>query len=142
MRRKTKLVVGLGVIVACLVYLVISGFEGASVYYFTVSELQAKEAMTAGKRVKVAGKVVDGSIEQDRGTMEVRFRAEEGGHVIPVLYKGIVPDTFKDGAEVVVEGKRGSDGVFKAEMLLAKCPSKYEGMDLEEMKKLRKEIEC
>ncbi len=137
MRRKTKVVLCLSVIVACLVYLVVSGFQGASVFFFTVSELQAKEATIGGQRVKVAGKVVDGSIEQDKGTMKVSFQAEEGGHILPVTYKGIVPDTFKDGAEVVVEGKSGADGVFHADVLLAKCPSKYEGLDLEEMKKMR-----
>ncbi|OGG52179.1 MAG: hypothetical protein A3F84_19430 [Candidatus Handelsmanbacteria bacterium RIFCSPLOWO2_12_FULL_64_10] len=138
MRRKAKLMAGLGVIVASLVYLVVSGFQNTSVYYLTVSELHAREAAVAGKRVKVAGKVVAGSIQQDRETMQVRFRAEEGGQVIPVVYRGIVPDTFKDGAEVVLEGRRGEDGVFRAETLLAKCPSKYEGMDLEQIKQQRR----
>jgi cytochrome c-type biogenesis protein CcmE len=138
MGRRTKVAAGLGVIVACLVYLVVTGFQNTSVYYFTVSELQAREGTLAGKRVKVAGKVVGGSIVQDKATMVVRFQAEEGGKIIPVAYRGIVPDTFKDGAEVVVEGKRGADGVFHAETLLAKCPSKYEGMDPEEMKKMRR----
>ena len=138
MQRKTKVAAGLGVIVVCLVYLVVAGFKNTSVYYFTVSELHAREAGLGGKRVKVAGKVVQGSIQQDKGTMEVRFRAEEGGQILPVAYRGIVPDTFKDGAEVVVEGKRGVDGTFRAETLLAKCPSKYEGMDLEQIKKQRR----
>jgi len=138
MKRKTKVALGLSVIVACLLYLVVTGFQNTSVYYFTVSELHAREAALGNKRIKVAGKVVAGSIEQDRGTMRVSFRAEEGGQVIPVVYRGIVPDTFKDGAEVVVEGKRGADGVFVAETLLAKCPSKYEGMDLEQMKQQRR----
>lgn len=138
MRRKTKLAAGLGVIVASLLYLVVTGFQNTSVYYLTVSEFHAREGGVAGKRVKVAGKVVAGSIQQDRGTMQVSFRAEEGGQVLPVVYRGIVPDTFKDGAEVVVEGKRGGDGVFRAETLLAKCPSKYEGMDLEQMKQKRR----
>lgn len=138
MRRKTKVAAGLSVIVVCLVYLVVAGFKNTSVYYFTVSELHAREASLGGKRVKVAGKVVEGSIQQDKATMEVRFQATEGGQAIRVVYRGIVPDTFKDGAEVVVEGKRGGDGVFRAETLLAKCPSKYEGMDVEQMKKQRR----
>lgn len=138
MPRKTKVAVGLSVIVACLVYLVVAGFQNTSVYYFTVSELYAREASLGDKRVKVAGKVVEGSIQQDKATMEVRFQAAEGGRVIPVVYRGIVPDTFKDNAEVVVEGKRTVDGTFRAETLLAKCPSKYEGMDLEQMKKQRR----
>jgi cytochrome c-type biogenesis protein CcmE len=138
MRRKTKVAAGLGVIVASLVYLVVTGFQNTSVYYLTVSELYAREMGVAGKRVKVAGKVAAGSISQDRGTMQVSFRAEEGGKTLPVVYRGIVPDTFKDGAEVVVEGKREADGTFRAETLLAKCPSKYEGMDLEQIKKQRR----
>ena len=111
MQRRTKVIAGLCVIVGCILYLVVSGFQSGSVYYFTVSELQAREATFGGKRVKVAGKVVEGSIQTDRGTREVRFRAEEGGQVIPVWYRGVVPDTFKDGAEVVVEGRRWCDSV-------------------------------
>ena len=138
MYRKTKMAAGLGIIVASLVYLVVTGFQNTSVYYLTVSEFHTRQTGVAGKRVKVAGKVVAGSIQQDKGTMQVRFRAEEGGQVLPVVYRGIVPDTFKDGAEVVVEGKRQADGVFRAETLLAKCPSKYEGMDLEQIKRQRR----
>ena len=138
MRRKAKLAGGLGVIVASLLYLVVTGFQNTSVYYLTVSEFHTRESLVSGRRVKVAGKVVAGSISQDRGTMQVSFRAEEGGQALAVAYRGIVPDTFKDGAEVVVEGKRGADGVFRAETLLAKCPSKYEEMDVEQIKQQRR----
>ncbi len=58
--------------------------------------------------------------------MDVRFNVTDGQAAIPVEYHGVVPDTFVDGADVVVEGGLRQDGTFVASNLLAKCPSKYE----------------
>ncbi|MDP6776038.1 MAG: cytochrome c maturation protein CcmE [Candidatus Latescibacteria bacterium] len=140
-RRKAKFAAGIVVIVLSLVYLVVSGFQNTAMYYFTVSELEAREADFVDKRIKLAGKVVPGSIQVDGQTLSVRFRIWEPvegaddaySKQRAVTYTGVVPDTFKDEADVILEGKTGSDGVFQAETLLAKCPSKYEGKSYEEM---------
>ena len=72
--------------------------------------------------------VVKGSIERAPGGRQVKFRITDGKQVVPVEYKGIIPDTFTDAEDiqVVVEGRMGRDGVFHATTLLAKCASRYE----------------
>lgn len=125
-RANRKFLIGFGVVIIALGYLIYTGFNETTVYYMTVSELHA--APIYNKNIRMNGKVVSGSIQKDEvGMMQVRFIAEEGGKQAPVTYKGVIPDTFKDGAEVVVEGTYGKDGAFIAHTLLAKCPSKYEG---------------
>ncbi len=142
-RKKVKFMAGFTIIVICLLYLVVSGFQKSAMYFFTVTELEAREADFVDKRIKLAGKVVPGSIQIDDRTLAVRFRIWEPLESAPdvfstpraVRYKGIVPDTFRDESDVVLEGTTGTNGVFHAETLLAKCPSKYEGQSFEEMKK-------
>jgi cytochrome c-type biogenesis protein CcmE len=140
--KKVRFAAGFAVIGLCLLYLVISGFQKTAMYYFTVGELEARELEFVGERIKLAGRVVPGSIQTDPRTLEVAFRIwEPGGKGFepdlpqrPVRYRGIVPDTFKDEADVILEGEVVPGGVFHAESLLAKCPSKYEGKSYQEMK--------
>jgi cytochrome c-type biogenesis protein CcmE len=107
--------------------------EGAFTYYKTLGEFQTAGAV--GVPVRVHGYVVDGTIERDVAGKQVSFAVQElaphaGGSAegaMPVVYASLeVPDLFKDGAEVVVEGKLASNGSFEATNLLAKCPSKFE----------------
>ena len=145
-RKKAKFVIGFGIIVTCLLYMVVSGFRETAMYYFTVTELEAKASQFLGKRVKLAGRVVPGSIETDRETLAVSFRIweplEDGTEAfsdpIAIRYKGVVPDTFQDGSDVVVQGHPQTTGLFRAETLLAKCPSKYEGKSYEALKQTRR----
>ena len=142
-RKKVKFMAGFAVIAVCLLYLVVSGFQKTALYYFTVTELEAREAEFVDKRIKLAGKVVPGSIQKEDQTLAVQFQiwepledaARPFSDQRTIRYKGLVPDTFKDEADVVLEGKTGTDGVFHADTLLAKCPSKYESQSYEEMKK-------
>ena len=146
-RRKARFVAGLTVIVACLLYLVIYSSQKMSMHYFTVAELEAREAEFVDRPIKLAGKVVPGSIRKDGRTSAVEFRIWEPLRGVPgtfssprtVRYSGIVPDTFRDDADVVLEGKTGADGIFHAETLLAKCPSKYEGKSYQEMQQAHSE---
>jgi cytochrome c-type biogenesis protein CcmE len=69
---------------------------------------------------------VPGSIQRIPGGREYIFRVTDGAQVVPVVYRGIAPDTFTDGVDVVVEGRMGPDGTFHATTLLAKCASRYE----------------
>ena len=78
--------------------------------------------------------MVNGSIEKgELGTMRVRFLVEEGGRETVVVYTGLIPDTFKDGSEVVVEGTYAPNATFTAHTLFAKCPSKYESEGYENL---------
>ena len=130
-KKRLKFVVGGVVILLCFAYLALSGFKGAMTYYVTVSELGDME-ISLDKTIRVGGKVVEGSIQKDSRTLEIRFRMAEGGAEVPVYYRGVIPDTFEAGADVVVEGRYVPGEGVKASMVLAKCPSKYEGQSYEE----------
>jgi cytochrome c-type biogenesis protein CcmE len=109
--------------------------EGGFVYYQTLAEFRTEGE--AGQAARVHGFVVPGSIQRDVGAKRVSFHVQEtaphaGGSAegaLPVIYAGLeMPDMFKDGAEVVVEGRLAAPaGTFHATNVLAKCPSKFEG---------------
>jgi cytochrome c-type biogenesis protein CcmE len=125
--RKTKfLFLGLG-IAAAMIFLLAVGLsrEGGFVYYYTVSEFKAMDAQDS-RNFRLNGKVAEGSIRRMPTGLDVAFTMRDDHASLPVVYHGVIPDTFVDGADVVVEGALQEDGVFKAHNLLAKCPSKYE----------------
>lgn len=121
--------VGVAATMAFLVGVAVSrsGSSGL-VYYVTVPEFLAQGGSTPSN-VRVNGKVVAGSIERLPTGQDVTFTMAGDGAEIRVAYHGIIPDTFVDGADVVVEGGVRADGVFAASTLLAKCPSKYESAE-------------
>jgi cytochrome c-type biogenesis protein CcmE len=85
-----------------------------------------------GKKLQIHGNVVDGSIEQAKGTLLYRFKIESrpprAPGVITATYNGLVPDTFKSGAEVVAKGTLTADNQLSVvpDGIMAKCPSKYD----------------
>jgi cytochrome c-type biogenesis protein CcmE len=96
-------------------------------YYKLVDEVMSEPAAWHGKRLQLHGYVVDKSIMRKPDTLEYRFEIQNNGKVVPVRYTGVVPDTFKDGSEVVLKGQLGPDGfVVDPNGVMAKCPSKYE----------------
>lgn len=114
-------------ILGALAYLVLASLPQGTIYYQTVGELQQKEqAAGGGEPVRVAGLVADGSIERDAASNLLTFEVQDGNYRMPVAYSGVVPDIFGPDIEVVVEGKRDADGVFQAQTLLAKCPSRFD----------------
>ncbi len=115
------MILGIGLLVAV-------SFRGSMVYYLSVSEYMQSSGRVPGP-VRVNGRVVPGSIEKEPAKLGVRFAMTDGESTLPVVYEKIVPDTFVERAEVVVEGKLDPAGVFHADVLLAKCPSKYEAED-------------
>ena len=76
--------------------------------------------------VKIGARVVPGSIKREPGGRQVAFAISDGAKTYNVIYRGITPDTFTDGVDVVVEGRLSRDGTFHATTLLAKCASRYE----------------
>ena len=96
-------------------------------YYKHVDEVTGDLAAWQGKKLQVHGFIVNESIMRRPDTLDYRFEIENNGEVIKAEYSGIVPDTFKSGAEVVVKGQLGVDGIMVAPNgVMAKCPSKYE----------------
>ena len=129
MRRKRVLMPGVAVVLA-MSYLGYVAFSGAAMYYLSVDELQARGASAYGENVRVSGHVLPESVEKDPSTNSLQFViADKGsttGTSLPVVYSGVVPDAFKDDANVVLEGKLAASGTFEADNLLVKCPSKYQ----------------
>lgn len=105
-------------------FLVWRSTSATSAYYLEVSELVSQGQEARGQRVRVAGKVLPGSIQRKAETL--RFTATDKTGRVAVAYNGVVPDIFKDNVDVVIEGRQGADGVFVADTLLAKCPSKFD----------------
>lgn len=96
-------------------------------YYKHVDEVMADPAAWHGKKLQLHGHVVENSIERKRTSLEYRFRVHANGQVVQATYTGVVPDTFKDGSEVVLRGELGPHGFSVAPNgVMAKCPSKYE----------------
>ena len=123
---RRQVAIAVTVILVAIVYVFITGLSDTMVYYYNVSEVSERRAELAGDALRVHGQVVPGSIEKDATGLIHKFLIEEGGLTVPVVYRDIVPDTFEDRADAVVEGSFDSSGIFQATFLMAKCPSKYE----------------
>jgi cytochrome c-type biogenesis protein CcmE len=124
--KQLKFVLGSVAIVLALSYLGFSGFKESMSYYQTVPELYASGDVAYERSLRVEGDVVPGSIV--KGAKETTFVIGPENQTLKVRYIGSdpVPDTFRDYAQAVVEGKYGRDGVFTATKMQAKCASKYE----------------
>lgn len=114
------------VIVGVLLWLAMGSISESKTYYKTIAELGQMGDYAPGKRLRVGGDVQTGSIV--RNGAEVSFVLHQEAKTLRVVYNGIdpLPDTFKDGAQALADGKLGSDGVFQANKVQAKCASKYE----------------
>jgi len=129
MKARTKFLLGAAGILLVAGYLMASSIKSTGVYYLTPSELATKlqaDSTLRGVGIKLGARVVPGSIRRDPGGREYAFQVTDGARDFPVVYRGIAPDTFTDGVDVVVEGRMGADGTFRATTLLAKCASRYE----------------
>ncbi len=121
--RRLKFVIGGALILLVLGWLIFSNIEGASARYLTVDELLAEGP--SDRMVRVSGIVVGESIDWNPQQLILRFEIADEGGSLPVMYEGVRPDMFRDGAQAVVEGRYTSNGLFEASTLLLKCPSKY-----------------
>lgn len=103
------------------------GFASGATYYYEVGELLEQGSSIYGENVRVNGQVVLGSLEQESAGGPLKFTLIDisGAEILQVVYQGIVPDTFKEDNEVVVEGHLNSDGIFQGHILMPKCASKY-----------------
>jgi len=120
----------IGLILLGAGYLLYSSMGSSIVYYYTVDEVLSSDSGFSGRGVRISGRVQPGSVDLSHDGKGLFFNAfsEESGAAMRVFYDGVVPDTFKEGSEVVVEGIWDNGrNEFEAEVLLSKCPSKYEG---------------
>ena len=111
---------GLGV----AAYLVANAFRNNLVFFFSPTQVAAKEA-PINRTFRVGGLVQEGSLKRDSDGLTVRFTVTDTAANVPVVYKGILPDLFKEGRGCVAQGKIGADGVFQADQVLAKHDENY-----------------
>ncbi len=148
---RTKFLIGGLLIVAAVVYLIVSSTQAAAQYYLTIDEMRSKGSQVYGRPLKVAGAVDGNSIAYDSKTLTLSFSManvpadlgaiEAGGGLakvlhdslldpqasrVQVVYLGPKPDLIRHEAQAIVTGQLGQDGVFHADELLLKCPTRYE----------------
>jgi cytochrome c-type biogenesis protein CcmE len=126
MKGKTALVISIAVVLVAVGFLIYTGLGDNMVYYYHVDEFFAKANSIGGETIKVNGRVVDGTIQKQQLDYQFAICGKTNQN-LSVAYHGVVPDTFKDGSDVVVEGTYDpATKSFTASTLLAKCPTKYE----------------
>ena len=128
-RARTKFIVGGVLVLGTAGYLMASSIGQTGMYYLTPGELAAKvkgDSTFYDTGVKLGARVVPGTITREPGGRAVSFSVTDGSQTIPVTYRGVIPDTFTDSVDVVVEGRYNKSGQFVATTLLAKCASRYE----------------
>lgn len=113
-------VLALGVAAA----LVLNAFRSNLVFFYTPTQVFANEAPKE-RAFRIGGLVEPGSVARSTSSVEVRFRVTDNARAIPVVYKGILPDLFKEGKGVVAQGALGQDGIFVASQVLAKHDENY-----------------
>ena len=104
--------------------LVLNAFRSNLVFFFTPTQVFANEA-PKDRTFRIGGLVEPGSVVRSRSSVEVRFRVTDNARAIDVIYKGILPDLFKEGKGVVAQGALGADGTFVASQVLAKHDENY-----------------
>ena len=132
MPKNGRFLLGLAGVALVVTYLIWTGVSETMVYYLTPTELLARAAADPSLHevgVKVSGRVVPGSYAQGEGALLHHFTVrdlENEEFTFPVEFRDVLPDTFSDEVEVVVEGRYREDGVFEATTVLTKCGSRYE----------------
>lgn len=104
--------------------LVLDAFQSNLVFFFSPTQVAANEA-PQGKSFRIGGLVEEGSVKRQSDGVTVNFVVTDTAKVIPVVYTGILPDLFKEGKGVVAQGKLSSDGIFRADEVLAKHDENY-----------------
>jgi cytochrome c-type biogenesis protein CcmE len=147
---RTKFIVGGLLIVAAIVYLIYSSTAASAQYFLTVDEVAMQGAEVYDRDLRVSGAVMGDTIEYDPQTLTLKFtvahipgdnaeiEAQGGlalvlhdavvnpGHTLQVVHNGPMPDLLQNEAQAIMTGRLGEDGVFYADELLLKCPTKYE----------------
>ncbi|HEX7557149.1 MAG TPA: cytochrome c maturation protein CcmE [Leptolinea sp.] len=152
-RIKKKFIIGSLLIVAAVVYLIVSSTQANAQYFLTVNEVIARGQGMSGKEMRISGVVLGDTIQYDPQTLTLKFtiahvpgdnqEVEKAGGLAAVLhaaatdptrqklsiiYQGAKPDLLKNEAQAIITGKLNADGSFNASELLLKCPTKYEAV--------------
>ena len=146
-----KFIIGGLLIVAAIIYLIASSTQAAAQYYLTIDELAERGSSVLGRNLKLSGAVDGATIEYEAQTLTLRFtianvpadldQIEQAGGLAEVLHQAVIdptarrlqvvyvgpmPDLLRNEAQAIVTGRLGEDGIFYADELLLKCPTRYE----------------
>ena len=127
MKRRHKRIIFICCSLAALglaAWLVLGAFRNNLVFFFSPTQVASKEA-PIGRTFRIGGLVQDGTLKRDPDGLTIRFIVTDTANTIPVAYKGILPDLFKEGRGCVAQGRVGSDGVFYADQIMAKHDENY-----------------
>jgi cytochrome c-type biogenesis protein CcmE len=122
---KTKIIAAFIVVAGAATYLAFAGMQEGWVYYVDVDEF-VEQTRYHDQRVRICGLVSESDFECLPGHLRATFNVEGTRQSVPVVYSGVIPQQFKPGAQVVIEGQRDDSGVFQASVLMTKCASKYQ----------------
>ena len=125
--QSAKFVVGGAIILAAFAYLLFSATSSSLVFYHTIDEVMAKD-IAVGERIRVAGGIDKESVEWDPQTDTLvfsLFNPDDSAQRIPIVYHGLVPDTFWTSPQVIMEGEYAPGRTFVADGMSVQCPSKY-----------------
>jgi cytochrome c-type biogenesis protein CcmE len=127
MKKRHKRIVFIVASLAALglaTWLVLGAFRNNLVFFFSPTQVVAKEA-PVGRIFRIGGLVQQGTVKRDTDGLTIRFSVTDTATTLPVVYKGILPDLFKEGRGCVAQGMVGSDGVFYADQIMAKHDENY-----------------
>lgn len=149
---KPKFLVGGLLILAAIVYMIVTATQSNRQYFYTIQEIQNKGIAIVGENVRVSGAVIGDSIQYDAEKLELRFTvanvpgdqkeidaqgglakvlavavADPNAARMEVIYKGVKPDLMKGEAQAIMDGQVDKNGRFQADTVLMKCPTRYEG---------------
>lgn len=124
--QRMRTAIPLAVVLAGLVYLIVTAVSSSTMFYLTVDEALARGRSVWGRPLRVSGVVEDRSIVWDARNLVLTFAIRESGPAMPAVYRGPRPDNFAAGAKVILEGRINPQGVFEASKLMMTCPSRYE----------------
>jgi len=127
MKKRHKRIVFIVTSLAALglaMWLVLGAFRNNLVFFFSPTQVTAREA-PVGRTFRIGGLVENGSLKHDSDGLTIRFTVTDTANTLPVVYKGILPDLFKEGRGCVAQGKVGPDGVFYADQIMAKHDENY-----------------
>jgi cytochrome c-type biogenesis protein CcmE len=127
MKRRHKRIVFICLSLAAIglaTWLVFRSLGSNLVFFFSPSDVAAKQA-PQGKTFRIGGLVENGSLKQEADGLTIRFAVTDTANRIPIVYKGIRPDLFKEGRGCVAQGHMGPDGIFYADQIMAKHDENY-----------------
>lgn len=127
MKRRHKRILFICASLAALglaAWLVLGAFRNNLVFFFSPTQVAAKEA-PVNKTFRIGGLVQTGTLKRDSDGLTIRFTVTDTANSIPVVYKGILPDLFKEGRGCVAQGRVAGDGVFYADQIMAKHDENY-----------------